>query len=160
MKKDLGIKSINRGDESSVGGCVGRFFFQSRGGLFKTRESDLVFGNRGIVKKIVSLNRLPPSLFCWKRCSIVKIRIVFSVFCSDGHAPSHVSRQVCKFMRPPAAVCQRIGPVVLQALYNHGENLSESFVRSLFVRYTVCFSVLVLKMSCSAAAGALKSWSS
>jgi hypothetical protein len=26
-KKDLGRKSINRDDESSVGGCVGPFFF-------------------------------------------------------------------------------------------------------------------------------------
>ena len=37
-KKDLGSKSINRDDESSVGGGVGRFFFQSPGGLPKTRS--------------------------------------------------------------------------------------------------------------------------
>jgi hypothetical protein len=80
------------------------------------------------------------------------------VRCSVAHSHSHVSTQVCTFIHPPAASCQRIGPVVLQTLCNHDENLSESFVRSLFVRYTVCFSVLVLKMSCSAAAAELKSW--
>jgi hypothetical protein len=36
-KNDLGKKSINRDDESSVVGHVGRFFFQSPGGLPKTR---------------------------------------------------------------------------------------------------------------------------
>jgi hypothetical protein len=85
--------------------------------------------------------------------------IVFLVCCSAAHAPSHVSPEVCTFMHPPAAACQRIGPVVLQALCNHDENLLESFVRSLFVRCKVCFSVLVLKMSCSAVAAALN-WSS
>jgi hypothetical protein len=30
-KKDSGSKSIHTGDESSVGGCVGRFFFQVPG---------------------------------------------------------------------------------------------------------------------------------
>ena len=37
QKKDLGSKSINRDDESSVAEGVGRFFFQSPGGLPKTR---------------------------------------------------------------------------------------------------------------------------
>ncbi len=83
--------------------------------------------------------------------------IVFLVRCSVAHAPSHVSPQVCTFIHPLAVSCQRIGPVVLQTLCNHGENLSESFVRSLFLRYTVCFSVLVLKMSCSPDAVVLKS---
>jgi hypothetical protein len=49
--------------------------------------------------------------------------------------------------------------VVLHALWNHGENLSESFVMTLFVRCTVFSSVLVLKMRCSVAAAAHKSWS-
>jgi hypothetical protein len=44
-------QSINRDDESSVGGGVGRFFFQSPGGLPKTRASTRVFGSRGLVKK-------------------------------------------------------------------------------------------------------------
>ena len=43
-------------------------------------------------------------------------------------------------------------------LWNHGENLWESFVMPLFVRSTVCSSVLVLKMRCSAAAAVHKSW--
>jgi hypothetical protein len=68
-KKDSGRKSIHSGDESSVGGGVGRFFFQSPGGLPKTRVSDRVFGNRGLEKKIVPRSHLPPSLFCWKRYS-------------------------------------------------------------------------------------------
>ena len=68
-KKYLGRKSINRDDESSVVGRVGRFFFQSPGGLPKTRVSDRVFGNRGLEKKIVPRSHLPPSLFCWKRYS-------------------------------------------------------------------------------------------
>ena len=50
--------------------------------------------------------------------------------------------------------------VVLHTLWNHGENLSESFVIPLFVRSTVCSSVLVLKMRCSAVAVAHKSWTS
>ena len=47
-KKDSGSKSIHTGDESSVGGGVGRFFFQSPGGLPKTRVAARVFGNRGL----------------------------------------------------------------------------------------------------------------
>ena len=86
--------------------------------------------------------------------------IVFLVRCSTVYTPSHVLPEVCTFSHPPAASCQRIGPVVLQALWNHGENLSESFVTSLFVRCSVWSSVLVLKMSCSTAASPHKSWSS
>ena len=43
-------------------------------------------------------------------------------------------------------------------LWNHRENLWESIVMPLFVRSTVCSSGLVLKMRCSAAAAAHKSW--
>ncbi len=39
---------------------------------------------------------------------------------------------------------------------NHGENLSESFIMSLFVRSTDWYSVLVLKMSWSVSTGAHK----
>jgi hypothetical protein len=84
---------------------------------------------------------------------------VFLVRCSAAHAPSHVWPQVCTFMHPPAASCQRIGPVVLHTLWNHRENLWESFVMTLFVRSTVRSSVLVLKMRWSAATAAHKSWS-
>ena len=49
-------------------------------------------------------------------------------------------------------------PVVLHTLWNHRENLWESFVMSLFVRSTVCSSLLVFKMRCSVAAAAHKSW--
>jgi len=56
-------------------------------------------------------------------------------------------------MYPPAAACQRISPVVqrispvvLHTLRNHGENLGESFVMPLFVRSTVWSSVHVLNM--------------
>jgi hypothetical protein len=81
---------------------VGRFFFQSPGGLSKTRESDRVFGNRGIVKKNCLTHPLTPEPFLLEKM----------IHC-----------EVCKFMHPPVAACQRIGPVVLQALCNHGENL-------------------------------------
>ncbi len=54
-------------------------------------------------------------------------------------------------VHPPTAARQRIGPVVLHTLWNHRENLWESFVMPLFVRSTVCSSVLVLKMRCSVA---------
>ncbi len=47
-KKDSGSKSIHTDDESSVDGGVGRFFFQSPGGLPKTRVAVRVFGNRGL----------------------------------------------------------------------------------------------------------------
>jgi hypothetical protein len=60
--------------------------------------------------------------------------------------------QVCTFMHPPAAACQRIGPVVLHTLWNHRENLWESLVVSLLVRSTVCFSVHVLNTRCPTAA--------
>ena len=43
-------------------------------------------------------------------------------------------------------------------LWNHRENLWESFGMTLFVRSTVCSSVLVSKMKCSATAAAHKSW--
>ena len=85
---------------------------------------------------------------------------VFLVRCSAAHAPSHVWSQVCTFMHPPAAACQRISPVLLHALWNHGENLRESFVMPLFVRSTVWSSVHVLNMRCPAAAAAHKSWPS
>ena len=39
-EEDLWRKSINRDDESSVVGRVGRFFFQSPGGLPKSGVSD------------------------------------------------------------------------------------------------------------------------
>ena len=48
----------------------------------------------------------------------------------------------------PAAACQRIGPVPVEARWT-GENLSESVVLSSFLRYMVFSSVLVLKMSSS-----------
>ncbi len=84
---------------------------------------------------------------------------VFLVPCSATDAPSHVWSQVCPFIHPPEPVCQRIGPVVLHTLWNHGENLSESFVMPLFVRCTVWSSVLVLNMRCPVSADEHKSWS-
>jgi hypothetical protein len=83
---------------------------------------------------------------------------VFLVRCSAAHAPCHVWPHVFTFIHPPAAPCQRIGPVVLHTMWNHRENLWESFVMTLFVRSTVWSSVLVLKMRCSAAIGAYNSW--
>jgi hypothetical protein len=47
----------------------------------------------------------------------------------------------------------------VHALWNHRENLWESFVLPLFVRSTVQSSVLVLNMRCSADAAEHKSWS-
>ena len=51
--------------------------------------------------------------------------LVFSSCCFAAHTPSHVSSEVCTFTYPLAAACQRCGPLVLHALCNHGENLSD-----------------------------------
>ena len=102
---------------------------------------------------------LTTSLWGHERPAETRLHCVFGAL-FRWHTPSYVSGEVCTFMYPPGTVYQRIGPVVLQALWNHGENLSESFVMPLFVRSTVCSSVLVLKMRCSAVVGAHKSWSS
>jgi hypothetical protein len=68
-KKDSGRKSIDTGDESSVGGGVGRFFLQSPGGLPKTRAATRVFGNRGLAKKIRPTEPPTPEPFSLERCS-------------------------------------------------------------------------------------------
>jgi hypothetical protein len=52
------------------------------------------------------------------------------VLFSPPYTSSHLSPQVCTFMYPPPGTC----PVALLTLWNHGENLSESFVKYLFVK--------------------------
>jgi len=112
-------------------------------------------------------NKLSVSAFLPSSLWVISVRtrktqvkpdcIVFLVWCSAAQGPSHVSPKVYTFMHPPAATCQRIGPVVLQEPWNHGENLSECLVMPSFVRSTVCLSVLVLKMRYSATVAAHKS---
>jgi hypothetical protein len=87
-------------------------------------------------------------------------RFVFRTRASPARRTECVKMQFHTFVHPPTAACQRIGPVVLHTLWNHGENLSESFVMPLFVRSTVWSSVLVLNMRYPASAAAHKSWPS
>ena len=83
--------------------------------------------------------------------------LVFSLRCFAAHTPSHVSSEVCTFMYPLAPACQGCGPLVLHALQPWRKSLRKSFVMHLFERSTVWCSLLVLKMSYSAAAAAHKS---
>ncbi len=129
-------------------------FWKSPGSLgqdkslkFMTNDSIFFCDGRTVLSPVVTSRFSPVFSGCF----------VFLVRCSAAHTPSHVWRHVCTFMHPPAP-CQRIGPVVLHVPWNHRENLWESFVMSLFVRSTVCSSVLVLKMSCAAVSSAHKSW--
>jgi len=94
-----------------------------------------------------------------KRPGQIRLLCVFGVLFRSAHtlprmtAGLHLHVSTYRYM-------SKDWSVVLHTLWNHGQNLSESFVMSLFVRCTVWSSVLVLNTRCSAAAAGHKSWSS
>jgi hypothetical protein len=107
-----------------------RFVFRARAGPLCPSEClkmQLCGHNEKAATSIWTMTVLLCPHQCKPSKSPVKLGcLAFSLCCFPVHTPSHVSSEVCTFSHPLTVACQSCRPLVLHALCNHGENVSEN----------------------------------